>query len=136
MRLAVCSSKGGVGKTTTAANLAVALTRHGRVLAVDVDPQDSLGRALGVVAKSADDSLAALLEDPAVEPRAVVRQDVVPGLDVIPAHPALETVAAQLGASGGLATSGGRAPPPPPRRHHPRRLGPPGGPRGAAPPPG
>ena len=109
MRLAVCSSKGGVGKTTTAANLAVALARHGRVLAVDVDPQDSLGRALGVVAKRGDDSLAGLLEDPTIEPRSVVREDVVPGLDLIPAHPALETVAAQLGATGGLTTSVRRA---------------------------
>src|SRR3712207_7001411 len=47
--LAVCSSKGGVGKTTTAANLAAALARRSRVLVVDVDPQDSLGRAFGVV---------------------------------------------------------------------------------------
>jgi chromosome partitioning protein len=109
MRLAVCSSKGGVGKTTTAVNLAVALTRYGRVLAVDVDPQDSLGRALGVVAKSRDDSLAVLLEDPTAEPRAVVRHDVAPRLDLIPAHPSLETVAAQLSATGGLTTSVRRA---------------------------
>src|ERR687894_151075 len=78
MRLAVCSSKGGVGKSTAAANLAVALAGRGRVLAVDVDPQDSLGRAFGVVAKSRDDSLAALLEDPLADPRAVVRHDVAP----------------------------------------------------------
>ena len=88
MRLAVCSSKGGVGKTTTAANLAAALARRGRVLAVDVDPQDSLGRAFGVVAKRPDESLAALLDDPDAEARAVIRRDVVPGLDLLPAHPA------------------------------------------------
>jgi len=109
MRLAVCSSKGGVGKTTTAANLAVALARHGRVLAVDVDPQDSLGRAFGVVAKGRDDSLSALLEDPAADPRTVVRQDVAPGLDLLPAHPSLEPVATQLAAMGGLTTSVRRA---------------------------
>lgn len=109
MRLAVCSSKGGVGKTTTAANLAAALTRHGRVLAVDVDPQDSLGRTFGVVAKGADDSLAVLLEDPTADARAVVRHDVAPGLDLVPAHPSLETVAAQLAATGGLTTSVRRA---------------------------
>jgi chromosome partitioning protein len=105
MRLAVCSSKGGVGKTTTAANVAAALTRHGRVLAVDVDPQDSLGRAFGVVAKGWEDSLAGLLDDPAAEVRAVIRHDVVPGLDLLPAHPSLETTAAELSASGGLVTS-------------------------------
>lgn len=105
MRLAVCSSKGGVGKTTTAANLAAALARRARVLAVDVDPQDSLGRAFGVVAKRGDDSLAALLDDPSADPRSVIRHDVAPGLDLLPAHPELETVGARLAGAGGLATS-------------------------------
>lgn len=109
MRLAVCSSKGGVGKTTTAANVAVALGRHGRVLAVDVDPQESLGRAFGVVAKGRYDSLAGLLDDPTEEARAVIRHDVAPGLDLIPAHPMLETVAVQLSIAGGLTTSVRRA---------------------------
>jgi chromosome partitioning protein len=105
MRLAVCSSKGGVGKSTTAANLAAALAGRGRVLAVDTDPQDSLGRAFGVVAKGYDDSLACCLDDPTVEARDVIRYDVAPGLDVLPSHPALEGVAIQLSNSGGLFTS-------------------------------
>jgi chromosome partitioning protein len=105
MRLAVCSSKGGVGKTTTAANIAVALGRRGRVLAVDVDPQESLGRAFGAVAKGRYDSLAALLEDPTEEARAMIRRDVAPGLDLLPAHPDLENVAVQLATAGGLTTS-------------------------------
>ena len=109
MRLAVCSSKGGVGKTSTAANLATVLATSGRTLAVDADPQDSLGRAFGVVAKSRDDSLAALLDGSGAEPRAVVRRDVAPGLDLLPAHPALEQVAVQLAAQGGLTGSLRRA---------------------------
>src|SRR4051794_21431241 len=104
MRLAVCSSKGGVGKSTTAANLAAALAGRGRVLAVDTDPQDSLGRAFGVVAKGYDDSLARCLEDPTAEARAVIRHEVAPGLDLLPAHPALEPVAVQLANAGGLLT--------------------------------
>src|SRR5918997_2332961 len=87
MRLAVCSSKGGVGKSTAAANLAVALAGRGRVLAVDTDPQDSLGRAFGVVAKGYDDSLARCLEDATADAREVIRFDVAPGLDVLPSHP-------------------------------------------------
>ncbi len=48
-RLAVTGLKGGVGKTTLAHNVAVALARRGRrVLAVDLDPQHSLTTATGV----------------------------------------------------------------------------------------
>lgn len=104
MRLAVCSSKGGVGKTSTAANVAAVLGARGRVLAVDADPQDSLGRAFGVVAKGRDDSLAGLLEDPDLDPRGAVRAEVAPGVDLLPAHPSLEAVGVALAAQGGLVT--------------------------------
>jgi chromosome partitioning protein len=104
MRLAVCSSKGGVGKTATAANLAATLAASGRVLAVDADAQDSLGRAFGVVAKSREDSLAGLLEQPSLDPAAVVRRDVAPGLDLLPAHPSLDVIGVQLAAQGGIVT--------------------------------
>ena len=107
MRLAVCSSKGGVGKTSTAASIAAVLgarahERGGRVLAVDADPQDSLGRAFGVVAKGREDSLSGLLEDPDADARACVRADVAPGLDLLPAHPSLDAVGVSLAAQGGL----------------------------------
>ena len=105
MRLAVCSSKGGVGKTATTANLAAVLGRRGRVLAVDADPQDSLGRAFGVVAKGREDSLAGLLEDVDADPRAAVRADVAPGVDVLPAHPSLEAVGVALAAQGGIVSA-------------------------------
>jgi chromosome partitioning protein len=42
MRLALVSSKGGTGKTTSAVGLAMVLHRLGRTLAVDCDPQGSL----------------------------------------------------------------------------------------------
>ncbi len=52
--ISVVSRKGGVGKTTTAANLAAGLALDGlRVLAVDADSQGHLSVALGVDAPGA-----------------------------------------------------------------------------------
>lgn len=47
--IAVINQKGGVGKTTVAANLAFGLARHGQsVLAIDLDPQGQLGSSYGL----------------------------------------------------------------------------------------
>ena len=82
--LAIANQKGGVGKTTTAINLATALCAVGqRVLLVDLDPQGNASTGLGVrrslIRTSAYD---VLFEEADVMSAAVETK--VPGLYVVP----------------------------------------------------
>jgi chromosome partitioning protein len=86
IRIAIANQKGGVGKTTTAVNLAAALSFGGlSVLLVDMDPQGNASTALGVDHRQGIRGTYEVLLDGDAMAWHVVASQEAPGLTVLPA---------------------------------------------------
>src|SRR5439155_17681665 len=101
--IAVANHKGGVGKTTTTANLGAALALRGkRVLLIDLDPQGNLTSAFGLEKEGQHTVADALLDRRVALPVVCVPNGSTDGrqsseqLSVVPAADALAAAEAQL----------------------------------------